>query len=296
MILYAEYVFLENFVMNFIILSLTARFAKYQSKKLLLVLASSLGALYAFIIFFPSLHFMFSMMMKVACSMLIIVVAFSPYRFKDFFRLLGIFYLITLIFGGAGFALFYFTNFNGIVSNGIFYITNVSLKNILVSCGIGYILIHFCWGYIQKQISREKVFTKILIEINGISVEVQGLVDTGNSLTDPLTNYPVIIVEYEAITNLLPEEVKRIFNQSTTIDYKQVALLLDNQSWMTRIRMIPFQALGTENGMLVGFKPDRVSIENNSIMKETQDTIIAIYHKKLSKNEDYRALLHPDLV
>ncbi|MBM7614580.1 sigma-E processing peptidase SpoIIGA [Alkaliphilus hydrothermalis] len=296
MIVYAEYVFLENFIMNFIILSLTAKFGKVESRKLRLVLASSMGALYAFILFFPSLHFMYSMLMKVACSMLIIIVGFSPYRFRDFFRLLGIFYLITLIFGGAAFALFYFTSFNGIISNGIFYTTNISLKNIMLSCGFAYMLVNFCWGYIQKQLSREKIYTNVKIEMNGELVELKGLVDTGNSLKDPITSYPVMIVEYDAVLKLFPEYLKNAFIGSKFPNFDEITMLLHNTPWMTRLRFIPFQALGTENGMLVGFKPDSVVIERESDLKNVQEIIIAIYSKRLSKTGDYRALLHPDLV
>lgn len=296
MVVYAEYVFLENFIMNFIILSLTAKFGRTTTTKLKLVLSSSIGALYAFVIFFPSLHFMFSIFMKIACSMLIIVVAFTPYRFKEFFKLTGVFYLITLVFGGAGFALFYFTSFNGIVSNGVFYITNISLKNIMLASGLGYILINFCWSYIQKQLSKDKVYMTLRIEMNGDTVELKGLVDTGNSLTDPITKYPVIIVEYDAILKLFPDNIKEVFRVSKSPNYNDIAVLINDALWMTRLRVIPYQALGTENGMLVGFKPDSVYIEKDAEIKSVKDIIIAIYSKKLSKNGDYKALLHPDLV
>ncbi|AKL95617.1 peptidase U4, sporulation factor SpoIIGA [Clostridium aceticum] len=296
MVVYAEYVFLENFIMNFVILSLTAKFGKKATGKGKLLAASSISALYAFIIFFPSLHFLFSIVMKIACSMIIIILAFTPYRFKDFFRLLGIFYLITLVFGGAGFAIFYFTNFNGIISNGIFYITDISVKNIFIAGGVGYILINFCWGYLQKQLSKEKILMKIKIEIDGTTAEVTGMVDTGNSLVDPISKYPVIIVEYEAIIHLLPQEVQRLFGRSGKPNFAQVALLLDGSSWLTRFRMIPYNALGTENGMLIGFKPDFVSIEKEEDSKSIKEIIIAIYDRKLSKAGEYKALLHPDLV
>lgn len=296
MIVYAEYVFLENFIMNYIILSLTGKFAKYPTKRTKLILGSSLGALYAFIIFFPSLYFLFSILMKVACSMLIIILSFTPYRFKDFFRLIGIFYLITLVFGGAGFALFYFTSFNGIVSNGIFYMTNISVKNIFISCGIGYILIQFCWGYIQKQLSKEKILMNVRIKINDEIVDIKGIVDTGNSLTDPISKYPVIIVEYNAIKSLLPVELKDIFLNNHVFNFEQVVEQLSDSNWITRFRIIPYQALGTENGMLVGFKPDNVLIHDDKHNRDIKEIIVAIYNKKLSKTGDYMALLHPDLI
>jgi stage II sporulation protein GA (sporulation sigma-E factor processing peptidase) len=282
--------------MNYVILSLTAKFGRAPASKIKLALSSSIGAFYAFVIFFPSLHFLFSIFMKIACSMLIVVAAFTPYKFRDFFRLMGIFYLVTLVFGGAGFAIFYFTSFNGIVSNGIFYITDISLKNIMLASGIGYILINFCWSYIQKQLSKDKVYMTLRIEMDGDAVEVRGLVDTGNSLTDPITKYPVIIVEYDAILKLIPDSIKEIFRHSKSPNYNEIAVLSNDSLWMKRLRVIPFEALGTENGMLVGFKPDSVYIEKDAETKSIKDIIIAIYSKKLSKNGDYKALLHPDLV
>lgn len=296
MIIYAEYVFLENFIMNYFILSLTGKFAKFKSKRIKFIMASSLGALYAFVIFFPSLHFLFSVLMKIACSMLIIIVCFTPYHFRDFFRLMGIFYLITLVFGGAGFALFYFNNFNGIISNGIFYIANISIKNIFISCGVAYILIQFSWGYIQNQLSREKILMDVSIEINTKKADLRGIVDTGNSLTDPISKYPVMIVEYSAIKDILPIEIRDILLDNKIFNLDQIIAQLNGSSWVTRFRIIPYRALGTENGMLIGFKPDNVLIYNDKYYKDIKDIIVAIYNRNLSKTGDYRALLHPDIV
>lgn len=296
MIIYAEYVFLENFIMNYFILSLTGKFAKFKSKRIKFIMASSLGALYAFVIFFPSLHFFFSVLMKIACSMLIIIVCFTPYHFKDFFRLMGIFYLVTLVFGGAGFALFYFNNFNGIISNGIFYIANISIKNIFISCGVAYILIQFSWGYIQDQLSREQILMDVSIEINTKKADLRGIVDTGNSLIDPISKYPVMIVEYNAIKDILPTEIKDILLDNKIFNLEQIITQLNGSSWVTRFRIIPYRALGTENGMLIGFKPDNVLIYNDKYYRDIKDIIVAIYNRNLSKTGDYRALLHPDIV
>jgi stage II sporulation protein GA (sporulation sigma-E factor processing peptidase) len=239
---------------------------------------------------------LFSVLMKIACSMLIIIVCFTPYHFKDFFRLMGIFYLVTLVFGGAGFALFYFNNFNGIISNGIFYIANISIKNIFISCGVAYILIQFSWGYIQDQLSREQILMDVSIEINTKKADLRGIVDTGNSLIDPISKYPVMIVEYNAIKDILPTEIKDILLDNKIFNLEQIITQLNGSSWVTRFRIIPYRALGTENGMLIGFKPDNVLIYNDKYYRDIKDIIVAIYNRNLSKTGDYRALLHPDIV
>lgn len=298
---YGEYLFIENLLMNWLILHLTAYFSKTKVPKYKVWVGATVGAIYAFVVFFPSLTFLYSMVMKIVASILIIVITFIPYQFKHFFKLVGIFYLISFMFGGAAFALFYFTVFQGLLSNGVFYIGNVfdefSPKLLIYAGIIAYILIKYCWEYIQVKISRDKVYIPISIEIENQRSEVNALIDTGNSLHDPLSKYPVIIVEYEAIKDLLPLDIQGMFNDCPQdINLDLVSAIIQSSQWMNRFRMIPFKSLGKDNGMLIGFKPDCVKLQDNNHSKYIREIVIGVYTKKLSVDGDYHALLHPDLL
>ncbi|MEW9122312.1 MAG: sigma-E processing peptidase SpoIIGA [Thermotaleaceae bacterium] len=293
---YGEYLFIENLLMNWLILYLTSYFAKFKVPKLRIWIGAIVGALYAFVVFFPSLSFLYSTVMKIIASMFIIVVAFMPYQFKDFIKLLAIFYLISFMFGGAAFALFYFTDFNGLVSNGVFYIENFPVRLLIYSGIISYILLKFCWEYIQVKISRNKVYIPISIEVGNQKSRLCALIDTGNSLQDPLSKYPVIIVEYTAIKELLPPCLQELLSQSQEINLDLVSKSLQATDWISRFRVIPYKSLGKENGMLIGFKPDHVLLEENNGIKSITNIIVGIYTKELSVNGDYRALLHPDIL
>ena len=293
---YGEYLFIENLLMNWLILHLTSYFSKEIVPKYKIWLGASIGALYAFVFFFPSLSFLYSFVMKIIVSMLIITITFTPYRFIIFLKLLGIFYLISFMFGGAAFALFYFTDFQGLLSNGIFYFGNFSLKLLLYSGVISYILIKFCWEFVQIRISREKIYISISIEVENHRSHLKALLDTGNSLQDPLSKYPVIVVEYAAIRELFPEDVQKVFNSSEDINFTIISKLLQTSEWISRFRVIPFKSLGKENGMLIGFKPDCVQLMDNKNLKSMKNIIIAVYGKQLSVNGDYSALLHPDIL
>ncbi|PAB58836.1 sigma-E processing peptidase SpoIIGA [Anaeromicrobium sediminis] len=289
---YAEYLFLENLLMNWIILHLTAHFSKFEVRKYKIWVGAIVGALYAFVFFFPSLSFMYSMIMKIVISILIVVLTFMPYKFIDFLKLVGIFYLISFMFGGAAFALFYFTGFEGIVSNGIFYIGNFTTKLLIYSGIVSYILIKFCWEHVQEKISREKLYIPVSIEVENHKSSVKALVDTGNSLEDPLSKYPVIVVEYSAIKDLIPNDIKDMLTNNN-ISYDVFLKIGNDSNWNSRIRVIPFNSLGKENGMLIGFRPDMVNVEGK---KHIKNIIVGIYTKRLSKNGDYSALLHPDIL
>lgn len=293
---YGEYLFVENLLMNWLILHLTAYFSKENVPKYKLWIGAALGAAYAFVFFFPSLSFLYSVIMKIVISMLIIVITFVPYHFKTFFKLLGIFYLISFMFGGAAFALFYFTDFNGLLSNGIFYFGNFSIKLLIYSGIISYILIKFCWEYVQVKVSRENILISVCIEVGENKSLIKALLDTGNSLQDPVSKCPVIVVEYNAIKELLPKDIQEVFMAGSDLNLTDITSSLQTSQWMSRFRMIPFKSLGKENGLLVGFKPDRVQMIEKKEFKYVEDIIVAVYGKKLSVDGDYSALLHPDVL
>ncbi|SHK39576.1 stage II sporulation protein GA (sporulation sigma-E factor processing peptidase) [Paramaledivibacter caminithermalis DSM 15212] len=255
-----------------------------------------MGAFYSFIIFFPSLHFLLSFSMKLVISMLIIIISFTPDKFKDFFKYLSIFYLVSFVFGGTAFALFYFTNFNSILSNGIFYTNNFSFKVLFYSVALAYVLIVLSISYVKNKINKENLYKVIIIEFDKREKEINALIDTGNSLSDPISQFPVIVVEYNAIEALLPEGVKEIFKNDNFNKLEKITAILQRSDWMNRFRIIPFTSIGMENGILIGFKPDNVKMKNNGEIVNLNKIIVAISTNTLSPNGDYKALLNPDIL
>ena len=47
--------------------------------------------------------------------------------------------------------------------------------------------------------------------------------------------------------------------------------------------------------MLLGFKPDNIILKEDDEEKIILDIIIGIYNSKLSDDEEYMALLHPEI-
>lgn len=293
---YGEYLFLENLLMNFIILHITGYFSKYQGSNVKLLFGAIIGALYSFIIFFPALHFLLTFSMKLVISMLIIIVAFTPQTFKSFFKYISIFYLVSFVFGGTAFAVFYFTNFNSIISNGIFYTNDFNIRILLYSVALAYILILISINFIKSKVSKTKILKEIIIEFDKKRKGVNALIDTGNSLSDPISRFPVIIVEYNAIEEILPEGIKDIFNNDDYNKLERLTEILKNSNWINRFRIIPYTSLGKENGILIGFKPDNVELVNEGNIISLNKIIIGISTNKLSQNGDYKALINPDIL
>lgn len=298
MVIYWDIVFLINLVMNFIILWLTSIITKSKVSLIRIGLGSLAGSIYLVALFFPVMHFLNTLSMKFILSLLIIILTFFPARIKDFLKLLGYFYIVSFMIGGAAFGIFYFSDIGVFFYNGIILFKNNSIQwwILILSVIIVCILMKFLRDYIQKNFFKEKTFVPVTIFLNKRLLEVKALIDTGNNLYDPFSNAPVIIVEYEAIKNLLSDELQDIFNKGQDKDLYLITEKLSKSQWSTRFRLIPFTSIGKTNGMLIGLRPDKIRVKTDDQEVEIENTIIGIYRDTLSPDGNYKALLHPDVL
>ena len=299
--IYLDIIILENIVINYLILFVTAKFSKARASNFRLLLGSLVGSLYlVLMILLPTMRLNTSFLSKLLLSLAMVAVTFNFSRISFFLKTLVIFYASTFLFAGAGFAFLYFNRGGGIVRNGVMMLPvallNAKWTELLLAFVVTFIILRVVWDVIRNKFLREKILVRLFIAFDRKAIETYALVDTGNSLHDPLTNMPVVVVEFTAIKELLPEDIRELFEQDSENDLNIVTAAVSCSAWFSRFRLIPFTSLGKENGMLIGFRPDYIEIVSENEKKGVNDVIIGIYNKTLSKNEKYRALLNPELM
>ncbi len=299
--IYLDIVILENIVINYLILTVTARFSKNKASNLRLLLGSVLGTAYlVLMILLPDMKVYTTVFSKVLLSIGMVAATFSFGRLKIFLKTLALFYATTFLFAGAGFALMFFKKDWGIMRNGVIMspasLLDTTWAELLLAVAVTLIILRIVWDAIQSRFLREKLLVKVSIAFDRKSIDVPALVDTGNSLHDPLSNMPVVVVEFAAIKDLLPDDIRNIFEQDTEDDLSRVTAAISCSDWFSRFRLIPFTSLGKENGMLIGFRPDYIEIGEADDRKDVHEVIVGIYNKALSRNEQYRALMNPELM
>lgn len=296
--IYLDVLLLENLVINYLILYVTAKFSRLRVSTLRLFSGSIVGALYVvFIILQPGIKVYYTTFAKILLSIFIIAITFSPRKVIPFIKTLVMFYISTFIFAGAALAFLFFNQQGGFVRNGIVYVFGQSKWSLMffsiLTVGI---IIKIFWEVIQSKITKERLLIPVKISFDNRMIYLSALIDTGNSLKDPLTNIPVMVVEFKALEELLPIEIKSIFENSQENDLNCVTAIISKSKWFSRFRLIPFSSLGKENGMLIGFKPDFIVIGEEEDKRDVKNVIIGIYNRSLSRNEKYKALLGPELV
>ena len=292
---YLDVLILENLVINYFILLVTSKFLRKHAKEWRLFLSAAIGTVYVIVMLLvPGADFYFTLLGKLILSVLMIVTGFSVRTWKVFFKTLLCFYSSTFLFAGAAFAYVYMSGNGGFVQNGVYYIFQKNNTNLLVFSGLlAFIFIRIFYRSVIATQKQEKDVITFQIAMQGKELELKGLVDTGNALYDPLSHLPVIVCELQAVQALLPQEVVEVVKTSDITHLYQ----LEGHSWYGKIRLVPYSALGTEKGMLLGFKPDALCIlEGSEKRKTTCTAVVCLYDKTLSSNESYQALLSPELI
>jgi len=288
--------------MDFIILALTARISGYRTGIGRLAAGSTLGSLYILVIFLPEISFLYNMVIKFFYSCLIVFIAFFPANPKKFLVSLGYFYAVSFALGGAVYG------FSALSSNLQGNGNYEMLVNLIRRTGgfinvlaWGFPLALLFWGLVgrwtwasfRRSLVQSVFRFPVCIWFKDVEVVLEGLVDTGNQLRDPLTKNPVVVVEVSLFLPYLPKEFEYAVSE---FDLAGLEVCLQGTHWEERLRLIPFSSVGKQNGLMIGFVPDVLVIKTPAGETRTSNTIVGLYTKNLSPDGAYRALLHPDLL
>ena len=295
MTIYIDVVLIENLFMNYIILFATGIILKIKMKQIRLLLASFLGAIYTIIAYISNLKIYSNFFLKFILSLVIIYIAFNPKNVKKLCKFTLIFYLTSFVFGGAAFAFIYIVKPQEIFQNNILTLNSSSLKVIIISACIAFVICVIGFKIVKNKISAKDMYCTIQIKLNHKIIETKAMMDTGNFLKEPITNTPVIVVEHTLLYDCMPKEILNHLENILGGDFSQIPKNI-KEEYMPRLKVIPFSSLGKQNGMLLGIKAEEVVIKNEEGDETKENMIIGIYNKSLTKRGEYRALLGIELM
>lgn len=291
MTIYLDVVFIENVCMNSIILFATSLVTKTKCKIVRILISGAVGSLYVIAKHITNNPIYSNLAMQLALASVMTYIAFSPKNLKYAFKYLVIFYLTSFVFGGCAFALLYYIKPQKILYKGGQLIGTYPIKVTFLGAMVGLIILNLAFKLIKNRFSKKDMFCDVQIEYGGKTAYIHAIVDSGNLLKEPITGASVIVVEKRKLEEIIEKRI--LDNLQDIITGKYEAL---NDEYKSRFRVIPFSSLGMQNGMLLGFRPDLVTLEFDGIKKKLEKIIIGIYDKSISKNEEYAGLVGLDIL
>jgi stage II sporulation protein GA (sporulation sigma-E factor processing peptidase) len=222
-----------------------------------------------------------------AVPFIMVMIAFWPFTVRKFLTIVGYFYLLSFLLSGIHW---------GVDSlNQRFFHWEISLWwRFCLHLTFIFLLGEIGWGIVHRKVWDQLCLFPIQISWQDRNLKLNALLDTGNRLLDPLTKVPVVVVEFSRIKELLPPEVLAMMESMQRGELE--AEFAIPAYWEERVRILPFSSIGKDHGMLIGFRPDRLTVWQKQQEIENRNVVVAFYHRPLSPEGAFQALIPPSLL
>ena len=249
---YLDLVMLLNFLVDFLLLLGTNRLSGFPAAPGRCALAAVFGSIYAGCCLLPGFRFLGNLLWRCVSLCLMAAVAFGFRR--DAVKRGGVFLLLSLALGGMALC-FPRQNFAALT---------------LGAAGV-WLLCRVSFG--DGAVGRE--FVPVTLRYGEKTASFTALRDTGNTLRDPITGEPVLVVSGQ------------IGEQLTGLTRHQLSSPLETMAArpLPGLRLIPYHAVGNSGGLLLAMRfPGAV------VGKKEQTVLAAFAAEGLSNTGMYQAL------
>lgn len=224
---YIDLLILLNFLVDLLLIMGANRLCGHPPGARRALGAALLGGLYAGACVLPGFGFLAGVMWRLVSLALVSVAAFGLNQ--SAFRRGCLFVLLSMALGGIAL---------GFAQGGFFPLV-LAAGVLCLLCIVGF-----------RGRAGKAQYVPVAIRHGDQSLSLTALVDTGNTLSDPISGRPVLVVDARAAHRLLglqPEDLSRPLD--TLASGKQPGL-----------RLIPYSAVGQRAGLLLAIRPDGVQI------------------------------------
>lgn len=261
-VIYADVLVVLNLYVTYALLSLTGIICRKKRNTLRIFLSSCVAGIYSLSILLPDIAEKVTAVTGIPFGILLCFIAYGFINKKTFLRLCLSFFALSFVFAGIMLFLWLFFAPKGMYfSNGIVYF-DISTSKLVILTIICYAFISLCSRYLRSRTPSDTVYDCEIIS-RGKSYNCHCFLDTGNSLRDPFTGKPVVIVnaeKFEDTVPLFPSDLAR--------------------SEDTSFRLIPCCSVAGKK-LLVSFTADLIHIKGINKDFSYSDVTVAITNEKI---------------
>lgn len=276
--IYIDVLFCVNFIIDYIMLISVKHIMSLEARRIRLLLAAFLGGMFSLILLLPPVSFILSLLMSAAEAVIMSAAVFVPAGIKTILKASVLLFCISFCFCGAMTAVCtLFSPYNTLIRNGIVYI-GISPTVLILAALICYVILRIIYGIINTGAVKSSRCSAS-IEHNGRTINVKGMIDSGNTLHEPFSGECVIVGREDVFEEIT--DVKKYMNGS------------GNMQAGRNIRLVPFNSVGG-NGLLPAFRPSKITIRSENTEIKV-NAYLALCDKKVF-SEDCEIIVPSELI
>lgn len=299
MVAYLDLIILLNWFFDCLLLYWSSLLIKRKVSLIRIAFGGAIGALFIAISFTSFYTLTNSVLAKLVVSLIMIFITFGYKRMKVYAKACLTFYFVTFLTGGILIGIHFLFSYQLIGGNmSYFYMT----KSFGDPISWMFVIFGFpiTWMYSKKVFADMEVtqafnqgIVTVVIKIKDQVIQCNGLIDTGNQLYEPLTNIPVMILSTNLLREKLPSDVENLLEQPI---FSNRLSTYTNSSWGERIRLIPYKVVGSDQQLLIAFRPDWIKIIRNGETGIVQRGLVGLTKQQLSHDGGFDCIIHPKMV
>ena len=251
-VVYVDLLWLLNFVANHLLLLGAGRLAGAGLRRWRIALGAALGALYAVALFLPGMGWLSTLPCKLAVAVVMVLCAYGGE--VRLWRVLGLFFAASAALAGAVLGFEWLGNTTLTLQSGVLY-TQMDLRLLLVV----FLACYFVFSLLLRRLGAHTGAELVHMELTFPQrvVSMTALHDTGLSLSDPVTNRPVVVAYWRDMAWLLPAgaDVARPI---------ECARLCHDRG-IHGVRLVPYRAVGVASGVVLAFPTPKVRVNGRDM-------------------------------
>lgn len=296
---YLDIIWALNFLFDSLLLFLTAIILKRDVRLWRIFAGGLIGSIIILLSITPIHSYAGHPITKLFFSIIMVLTSFGFKRFRFFLRGLLTFYLMTFLIGGSLIGVHYFVKFDFNLSNTVLM---ASVKGFGDPISWLFVLLGFpiAWHFSKRNIEAIEItkiqydsIVKVIIEINDVSYQFKGLIDSGNQLYDPISKMPVMFISIKKRIADFPNYLVEMAQnpEKFILGTEEVA-----PDWENRMRIIPYSVLGQEHQLIIAIKPDKILIEKEGELYHVERGLVSFSAQQLSPDDAFQCIVHPKML
>lgn len=265
--IYIDVLIVLNIYVNYFLLRITARLTHSPLTVGKCIISAVYGSLYSLLIIVPHINSLLNISIKFLAAVTIVIMAFGFHGKKRLLINTASFFSANFILAGTVYAVYSWLKPEFIHFNNSYFYIDFSLLLLVVTTALMYFAVNIAENFLDRTPDGTDCYS-VLIKYSDRIITLDGLADTGNSLTDFFSGSPVIIC-----------------------DRKKFSGITDGGTVPRGFRLLPCSTI-SDSGFIEVFRPDEILIKNSlSGERKKVDAVVglgensgnAIFNPKLLK-------------
>lgn len=253
---YLDSLFALQFVMNLLLLSLVNSMMKKRVSERRVLLGATGAAVFSVLLLLVPLNLFFSMSLGMFFTAFLMgLVTFKINKWNLFLKFMEKLSICTLLLGGLSLLIL------KLLPKGMDACSGLTL--VLTVAGVSF--------WILRRIFSNKENHYCRVTLYGVEeLVVDALVDTGNTLIEPISGKPVAVLDKKIFDRLFPKYEKGF-------------------------RMVPYHSVGKKHGMMPAYLLSCVKVETDDGCMECHDIYVGLSEESLLEGDSYKMILNPQI-